>query len=761
MMESKNQYTYNRKFESVCTKIVDDGDCDILFGCEVGAFGWGLAAANIPLQDILRKPFGDRVCYDEVENYVTAWNFGGPCHTNVTKREDSRIFSVPGTRDIRATISRFDVKKDKHDTVHVIAGNMHIVCAKNPPKKPTRRKAVKALAEHLDSLAPDSDMAVVRIICGDNNLVAEEVRQALQPVTNSETAWTVVATPADKNGDNVAVRGGVAHFVPIAIGFSFPDRGIRPDSHDALAVQITPHGASPPVESDEHERVIGGPENAEIQNTAPISQSRQMHSDSDRRRPLSDPRRPPELFEHVEDTETDHIEKSSDCRPVAEPVFAANDDTVIVEAGHEIRPAPDPVLAANDDTVNFEARDEIQNATMEDHVRGLAQDLHEKTRRPWNLSHDPVLAANDDTVNVEAGDEIQNVTIEDHVRGRAQDLHEEMRRLWNLSHDNEWDPKTLEHLTRVLFLKRKSAPPAEEGVGTAFESQEETVRAIAYVLQIRFDYLKEKQITNLDYCLQPWERREFVKYAREAYENTQLQKTLQANDRGFAEDKGKSMPKGKKSKDNKGFTGACQSVTGKGTKGTAIARGAPQPAMGRGKGLGSINDYVRHRQRSRWHRHLQRICGTKQIWEVLSFTGRFDVATLEKALHKDKDEATTPAPPTDEAAVQHRIRLHHAKAEAIARYKEGERLARFRAAVHDRNKPLSLTYEQTKLLRKYDDDELRIERNRAVMALGHGQLRNKHGDTMDIGGSTGGVTRRILDNYCPPDAHGFLEGDAM
>ena len=39
MMESKNQYTYNRKFESVCTKIVDDGDCDILFGCEVGAFG--------------------------------------------------------------------------------------------------------------------------------------------------------------------------------------------------------------------------------------------------------------------------------------------------------------------------------------------------------------------------------------------------------------------------------------------------------------------------------------------------------------------------------------------------------------------------------------------------------------------------------------------------------------------------------------------------------------------------------------------------
>ncbi len=134
----------------------------------------------------------------------------------------------------------------------------------------------------MKTLAYSVDMPILRIIRGDNNPVAEEVRQALQPVTNNESAWTVVA-----------------HFVPIAIGVSFHDRGICPDSHDALAIQIIPHGASPPVEGNEHECVIGGPENAEIQNTAPISESRQMHSDADPRRPLSDPRRPLELSEHA------------------------------------------------------------------------------------------------------------------------------------------------------------------------------------------------------------------------------------------------------------------------------------------------------------------------------------------------------------------------------------------------------------------------------------------------------------------------------
>ncbi len=106
------------------------------------------------------------------------------------------------------------------------------------------------------------------------------------------------------------------------------------------------------------------------------------------------------------------------------------------------------------------------------------------------------------------------------------------------------------------------------------------------------------------------------------------------------------------------------------------------------------------------------------------------------------------------------------KAEAIARFTEGGRLARHRASLQSRGAPqpagrarqvLLITRRKAELLEKYDNDELRIERNRAVWALGHGRLHNKQGDTMDIGGSTGGVSRRIIDGWKPPDIHEFLE----
>ncbi len=63
------------------------------------------------------------------------------------------------------------------------------------------------------------------------------------------------------------------------------------------------------------------------------------------------------------------------------------------------------------------------------------------------------------------------------------------------------------------------------------------------------------------------------------------------------------------------------------------------------------------------------------------------------------------------------------------------------------------------MCRKPYAGELRINRNNAVRALGHGQLRNRRGDVMDIGGSTGGASRRILDSWHQPDFREFLQND--
>ena len=63
-------------------------------------------------------------------------------------------------------------------------------------------------------------------------------------------------------------------------------------------------------------------------------------------------------------------------------------------------------------------------------------------------------------------------------------------------------------------------------------------------------------------------------------------------------------------------------------------------------------------------------------WEVLAFSGRFDVARLTEALHGEGSDDPLGAFRDDEVAKEERRRLHHNKAEAIARFNEGERLDR-------------------------------------------------------------------------------------
>ena len=52
------------------------------------------------------------------------------------------------------------------------------------------------------------------------------------------------------------------------------------------------------------------------------------------------------------------------------------------------------------------------------------------------------------------------------------------------------------------------------------------------------------------------------------------------------------------------------------------------------------------------------------------------------------------------------------------------------------------------LLKKY---------NRAIADYGHGRPCFDAGDHLDIGGSTGGVSRRLIDGYVTPDSRVMLE----
>ena len=352
--------------------------------------------------------------------------------------------------------------------------------------------------------------------------------------------------------------------------------------------------------------------------------------------------------------------------------------------------------------------------------------------------------------------------VEDVVQNRADDLHRELRKLWDDRYDEEYDPKVLHHLSLLLFKKRKSTEPADTDPAgapqhgseydTAFASQEETGRAILSVLKLRHDFLRSKNIDDMRYVLTEPERQELVRVARDQYEQSRQQRALQERDVEKGKARGKSAPQGGH---------AVPQGPNKGPGGKKGSHGAPQPAgkggQAKGAGLGSVAKFVKDQKRKRWHRHLQRVAGTKQIWEVLAFSGRFDVDWLTQALQADHSEGRDAAVP-EEALRQQRRRLHHQKAEAIARYNEGERLSLYLSAQAGQAKP-NFTRRQQDVLQMFESGALLQIRNQAILACGHGRLFRGDGDYLDIGGSTGGGSRRIIDSWQPPDWRDFLQDD--
>ena len=66
------------------------------------------------------------------------------------------------------------------------------------------------------------------------------------------------------------------------------------------------------------------------------------------------------------------------------------------------------------------------------------------------------------------------------------------------------------------------------------------------------------------------------------------------------------------------------------------------------------------------------------------------------------------------------------------------------------------TPHQLGALETYDSGQLTRDMNDAVTQYGRGRIVNDDGETQDIGGSTGGGSRRVIDAWVPPDWRQFL-----
>ena len=158
---------------------------------------------------------------------------------------------------------------------------------------------------------------------------------------------------------------------------------------------------------------------------------------------------------------------------------------------------------------------------------------------------------------------------------------------------------------------------------------------------------------------------------------------------------------------------------------------------------------VRSGKHSRFARHLQIAAGSKTMAELIIYTGRFDPEFLSQA--QDTQEPRTPA---GLLSAHRQQNLKRFAAQAKLNYRMTCLLRRKldNGQVERRH----LRPWQKKNLRQLQDGSLLRRTNDAVAAYGHGTLRRDDGETIEIGGSTGGITRFLLDGYAEPDVDSFL-----
>ena len=160
---------------------------------------------------------------------------------------------------------------------------------------------------------------------------------------------------------------------------------------------------------------------------------------------------------------------------------------------------------------------------------------------------------------------------------------------------------------------------------------------------------------------------------------------------------------------------------------------------------------VQQGKHSRWSRHVQKLGGTPQMWTLLSFTGRFDPVFLEASIAK---AATFPTRMPGERTERQKQDTRNAQI-ARARLRQAKMLDRLEG-----NTWRPFTDRQLEVLDQYRSGWLRKEANKRALWSGHGRLKRGDDSFVDIGGSTGGLVRTVLDDWGPPDLTDF-DGDSL
>ena len=314
------------------------------------------------------------------------------------------------------------------------------------------------------------------------------------------------------------------------------------------------------------------------------------------------------------------------------------------------------------------------------------------------------------------------------VEGEVADLHAQLR---HMEEADDIPEEVQQELGRILFLKRTVETAGHRRHYVA--SKEETVNAIRKLLKRRKDFMRANGLNDGDshsvegrYLFSDRDRQQVMAQWKEEFHELPHQVAQQMRD-SFKEDPKKDKWRG---------------------KGKTKAKAAPNRNSA-GADWGPNKTAVQKGKHSRFARHLQLEAGSKTMAELIIYAGRFDPDFLRRA-HEERSGAGQPAGNHEEQQ-----RLKRAAAEAKLEYRNTCLLRRRLDNKQVEFRHLA-SWEQHNL-HMLENGSLLDRTNEAILAYGHGMLRSADGnDTLEIGGSTGGMSRYLLDGYEEPDLATFL-----
>ena len=554
MLTGRKARAYVNKTEEIIATCVQDAGLNIMNLCELGGHRLGLAAAGI---DVSAMPIfeGQNAPYAHVStNYLTAWGFEAESsQCGVRAAADPQNFVLSSTVCEPLLV----VHSFEHNTgVRLILGNLHIRIPQGATVSlKLKQRMVSEALQRLELEAPPNSATqpVVKVLLGDCNLQKDKATEGIQSEQPPH--------PADWRTvwqvlTTSAGLGGDLMFVKgaHAVSFDLPF-GF---SHRDRGVRHDCHDA---IGMELRVVVAAGPE--------------------------PEPKR---------------VRKSeaSDGGDASAPASDGGDAPQPASDGGD---APQPAPAVTDEDF----------AQLRGYMKKTKEGPAEKTKTEVDAG------LVDDAASPPEYTAIDPDTLM---------LEKQIREFWDAHPEGDNVGKEMAHLRTLLFRKSKLPVPQDVWIPGASQPGEEqhveavvsgmyVLRQIKAVIELRATWLREKNLPMNCQMRDGFERKDFVKWAKDLYHAEPFQQRRQEED----------LKSGVKGKVQKG-------------------------------------------KNSRWNRDLQRRLGSPALWYMVSFTGRFDASFLQKGDDATETQAPKPEPTKDLTRKAQKARDRLRWAESCQRLKE-------------------------------------------------------------------------------------------